>query len=293
MRAMTRSYSSALPLLVLGVLANHPYHPAAADDLALGADPLDRCAHLHDPVPFAPDKSAQPVDDPAGGEVVGGQLDEHLVAGQDADEVLAHLARDVGEHLVLVLELHPEHGVREVLDHGRLDLDRLFLLRQARVPICHTDQTAMPSGCAGKPSTRGPRSVTATEYSKWADSEPSAVRAVQPSASMRTSWPPALTIGSIARTIPGRSRIPLPGSPKLGTWGSSCREVPMPWPTNSRTTEKPFFSTCRCTALPMSCRRFFGRTCSTERSSASSVTASSRSACGLTLPQPKVRAASP
>src|SRR6476659_6789373 len=53
----------------------------------------------------------QPIDDATPGEVVGGKLDEHLVAGQDADEVLPHLAGDVGEDLMLVLELDLEHGV--------------------------------------------------------------------------------------------------------------------------------------------------------------------------------------
>ena len=53
--------------------------------------------------------------------------------------------------------------------------------------------------------------MTATEYSKCADSEPSRVRAVQPSASSLTPACPALTIGSIARTNPGLSFGPRPG----------------------------------------------------------------------------------
>ena len=56
--------------------------------------------------------------------------------------------------------------------------------------------------------------------------------------STRTPGPPKLTIGSIARTSPGSSFGPSPGRPKLGTCGSSCNEVPIPCPTNSRTTEK-------------------------------------------------------
>src|SRR4051794_17241492 len=120
--------------------------------------------------------------------------------------MLPHLAGDVSEDLVLVLELDLEHGIGQVLDHRGLDLDRFFLLRQALSLPRESDQMATPS-------TRAPRSVTATENSKCADSEPSAVRAVHPSASTRTSGLPALTIGSIARTIPVLSFIPLPGSP--------------------------------------------------------------------------------
>ena len=41
-------------------------------------------------------------DDPAAVEVVRRELHHHAVLGQDPDVVLAHLARDVGEHLVPV-----------------------------------------------------------------------------------------------------------------------------------------------------------------------------------------------
>src|SRR6266545_8254294 len=71
--------------------------------------------------------SLVPVDDPAAGQVVRRQLDRHLVPRQDLDEVHPHLARDVGQHLVAVLELHAEHRVGERLDHRALDLDALFL----------------------------------------------------------------------------------------------------------------------------------------------------------------------
>src|SRR2546423_5774447 len=72
--------------------------------------------------------SLVPVDDPAAGQVVGRQLHDHPVLGQDADVVLAHLAADVGENAVPVGELYPKHGVRERLDHAALDLDGPFLL---------------------------------------------------------------------------------------------------------------------------------------------------------------------
>src|SRR3970040_2240717 len=39
--------SSALALLVARILADHPHHPLAADDLAVAADSLDRCQHFH------------------------------------------------------------------------------------------------------------------------------------------------------------------------------------------------------------------------------------------------------
>src|SRR5205809_4799320 len=52
-----------------------------------------------------------PVGDPAPAEVVRSQFHLHAVAGEDPDVVHPHLPRDVGEHLVAVLELDPEHGV--------------------------------------------------------------------------------------------------------------------------------------------------------------------------------------
>src|SRR4051794_16417761 len=48
MRAMERC-SSALPLLVTGVLADHQHPPVAADDLALLTHRLHRRSYLHGP----------------------------------------------------------------------------------------------------------------------------------------------------------------------------------------------------------------------------------------------------
>src|SRR3954464_7795697 len=50
-----------------------------------------------------------PVDDASTSQVVGGQLHHHAVLGEDPDVVLAHLAADVGENLVSVGQLDPEH----------------------------------------------------------------------------------------------------------------------------------------------------------------------------------------
>src|SRR4051794_39248860 len=73
-----------------------------------------------------------PVDDATAGQVVRRQLHDHAVLGQDADVVLPHLAADVGEHPVPVLQLDPEHRVGQRLDDATLDLDGPVLLRHAR-----------------------------------------------------------------------------------------------------------------------------------------------------------------
>src|SRR5690606_16458574 len=68
-------------------------------------------------------------------EVIGRQLNLDAITGQDADVVHAHLPRDVGQHLVAVLELDPEHRVRERLDDRPFEDDRVFFwLRQNRPP---------------------------------------------------------------------------------------------------------------------------------------------------------------
>jgi hypothetical protein len=48
-RAASYQPLSALTLLVFRILANHPHHPAAVDDLALVTDFLHRCSYLHKP----------------------------------------------------------------------------------------------------------------------------------------------------------------------------------------------------------------------------------------------------
>src|SRR6266852_6272709 len=53
------------------------------------------------------------VHDPPTAKVVWAQLDDYPVIGQDANVVHPHLAADVGEHFVPILELHPEKCVRE------------------------------------------------------------------------------------------------------------------------------------------------------------------------------------
>src|SRR5215475_9249283 len=71
------------------------------------------------------------VDDAPAGEVVGRQLHDDPILGQDADVVLPHLAADVCQDLVAVGEFHPEHGVRKWLDNSALDLDGPIFFRHS------------------------------------------------------------------------------------------------------------------------------------------------------------------
>src|SRR3989344_1305482 len=76
----------------------------------------------------------------------------------------------------------------------------------------------------------GPFLVTMMVFSTWALREPSFVRKEWPSLSTKSCPEPSVIIGSIAMTRPSTIFSPLPGSPKLGTRGSSCSLRPTPWP---------------------------------------------------------------
>jgi hypothetical protein len=67
-----------------------------------------------------------PVDDAAPVEVVRGDLDAHAVPREDADTETTHLAREVSEDGMSVLELHAEHGVRQRFDDFTVERDLLF-----------------------------------------------------------------------------------------------------------------------------------------------------------------------
>src|SRR5215472_2243724 len=64
-------------------------------------------------------RSFEPVGNPALGQIIRRHFDEHLVAGEHADAVLAHAARGVRDDLMLVLKLDPKGGVRKQFrDHA-------------------------------------------------------------------------------------------------------------------------------------------------------------------------------
>jgi hypothetical protein len=71
------------------------------------------------------------VDDPRPVQVVGGELAANPITGEDANPEAPHLAGDVPEHDVVVVELYPKHRVRQRLDHLPLKFD-LVLLRHAQ-----------------------------------------------------------------------------------------------------------------------------------------------------------------
>src|SRR6266568_2842256 len=132
--------SLSLALLVLRVDTNHPHHAAPMDHLALVANLFHRCPYFHAalllaPVPKCRNKIGPlliSVHNPAARQIVRRELHRDFVSRQNADEILAHLAGNMSQNLVLVFQLNAKHGVRQRLDHRCHDFNGV-LLRISRV----------------------------------------------------------------------------------------------------------------------------------------------------------------
>src|SRR5271156_3518497 len=68
---------------------------------------------------------AHPVCDSAAGQVVRRQFYRDLVASQDLDVMHSHLARNMSQHLVPVVERHSEHRIGEGFLNRPLYFDRV------------------------------------------------------------------------------------------------------------------------------------------------------------------------
>lgn len=171
---------------MLGVLANHANHASAMDHFALVANLLYRCTYLHRPIPFCSARLIHPADfvvpsarpatemcrlpvvsmklilksavpagllvavhDTAAIQVIRTQLDRNPVAGEDADEVLAHASGHVSQSLMLVLQLNPEHGIRQDLNNHCHHFNCIFL-RQTDSP-CFLYGARAPSSILPRP----------------------------------------------------------------------------------------------------------------------------------------------
>ena len=66
------------------------------------------------------------VNDTPTGQVVGRQLHDNPILGENTDVVLAHLAGNVGQHLVAVVQFDTEHRIWQGLDDATLNLDGAF-----------------------------------------------------------------------------------------------------------------------------------------------------------------------
>src|SRR4029077_2064259 len=67
------------------------------------------------------------------GEIVRRKLDRDFVARDDADEMLAHFAGNMREHVALTREIDPEHRSRQNLGHCAFHHDLFFLRHGAGI----------------------------------------------------------------------------------------------------------------------------------------------------------------
>src|SRR5579864_5267396 len=87
------------------------------------------------------------IHDAAAIQVVRGKLHRYLVAGQNANKVLAHFSRHMRQYLMLVLQFHLKHRVRQRLNHYCHHFNRVFFshaLLSSQFPVL-SSQFAHPS----------------------------------------------------------------------------------------------------------------------------------------------------
>ncbi len=82
--------------------------------------------------------SLETIGDAALGQIIGRHFDENLVAGEDADAVLAHFSGRMSNNFVFVFKLHPKCRIRQQLDdnpgnssNSSFDICFLMLQRSA------------------------------------------------------------------------------------------------------------------------------------------------------------------
>jgi hypothetical protein len=66
------------------------------------------------------------------GQIVGRELDFDLIAGNDANEMLAHFPGDVGEHIALPGKIDPKHRAREHLRDDSFGDDLFFFWHRVK-----------------------------------------------------------------------------------------------------------------------------------------------------------------
>ncbi len=66
--------------------------------------------------------------DPPPGEVIGRQLQLHLIARKSPDIVLAQLPTEMSEYDLPLLNLHAKHRLRQRLNNGSFDFNKVIKL---------------------------------------------------------------------------------------------------------------------------------------------------------------------
>src|SRR3954451_2902132 len=77
-------------------------------------------------------------------QILGRELHFDSVARNDADEISAHLSRDMGEHLALPREIDAKHRARQHLRHRLFGHDRIFLRHEQKIMSGKKNSTSHP-----------------------------------------------------------------------------------------------------------------------------------------------------
>jgi hypothetical protein len=120
----------SLPLFMFRVDANHSHHAFAVNDLALVTHFLDRRPHFHliNLESFFAKPLFVTVSNSSAIKVVRRELYEHSITRKDSNEMLAHLSRNMRQHLMLSLfQRDPKHSVRQGLKDRGHNLYSFFL----------------------------------------------------------------------------------------------------------------------------------------------------------------------
>ena len=140
------------------VLANHPHHSPTMDDLALITNLLHRCPNLHNlhfrfsilcywlPATAVLARLLISVNNPSAIQIVRTQFHCHPIARKNADKILPHPSRNVGQHFVpaAALELHFEHRIRQRLKHRCHHLNRVFFRQSLSLTAVITLSSSRP-----------------------------------------------------------------------------------------------------------------------------------------------------
>src|SRR6267143_966190 len=160
-----------------GIGANYSNHALPADDLAMLAESFDRCANFHvSNVVLRLNTAFR--------QIVRRYFHNHFVPRRKARNFRTRFERHVRQKSMPIRQFHEKQSVFQHFHYRAFNLNGIF---SRHVKISGSDP------------------VINTVCSKWADSEPSWVTAVQLSFKVFTPGAPALTIGSIASVMPGTS----------------------------------------------------------------------------------------
>lgn len=106
---------------MFGILTDNPNHTFAADYPTVVAHLFNGCPHLHN------NSLLVPISNPSPRQIIRGQLNRHLVSGENFNKMHSHLARNVSQNHMTLIQLHMEGCVGQRLHHRTVNLYRFFL----------------------------------------------------------------------------------------------------------------------------------------------------------------------